>query len=175
MSTDKIYSFFQPSIADCTGEVIRDIPPNGWDIFYLKLAQTVSTKSKDPSTKVGAVIVRPDMTVAGLGFNGFPRFMPDNPEWLNNREEKYSRVIHAEMNALLHTKEMVRGYTMYCTLLPCDRCIVHVIQAGIDTIVVPEPPEDLKIRWADAFNRSKQYAQECDVLIYEVPQSLLAK
>jgi deoxycytidylate deaminase len=35
--------------------------------------------SKDPSTKVGAVIVRPDLTVASIGYNGFPRGMSDDP------------------------------------------------------------------------------------------------
>lgn len=35
-----------------------------WDQRFLELAKVVSTWSKDPSTKTGAVIVRPDKTEA---------------------------------------------------------------------------------------------------------------
>ena len=58
---------------------------------FLSLAREVSTWSKDPSTQVGAVLVRPDRTVAGIGFNGFPRGIYDDPELLNDRPEKYKR------------------------------------------------------------------------------------
>jgi dCMP deaminase len=43
-----------------------------WDRYFLDIAEEVSKASKDPSTKVGAVIVRPDRTVASLGYNGLP-------------------------------------------------------------------------------------------------------
>ena len=35
-----------------------------WDLRFIELAKLVSTWSKDPSTKVGSVIVRPNKTVA---------------------------------------------------------------------------------------------------------------
>ena len=44
-----------------------------WDQFFINMAEHVSTKSKDPSTKVGCVIVGPDNEVRSTGFNGFPR------------------------------------------------------------------------------------------------------
>jgi dCMP deaminase len=43
-----------------------------WDLRFLTLAKTVSTWSKDPSTKVGAVIVDKNRRVVSLGYNGFP-------------------------------------------------------------------------------------------------------
>ena len=43
-----------------------------WDARFLDLAVYVADWSKDPSTKVGAVLVRPDRTIAALGFNRFP-------------------------------------------------------------------------------------------------------
>ena len=131
-----------------------------WDRRFLELATTVAGWSKDPSTKVGSVIVRPDKTVAALGFNGFPRVMPDTPENYENREEKYSRVIHAEMNALLQAREPVKGYTAYVTLLPCDRCLVHLAQAGIVRFVAPEPSQAALERWAGAFAKATSYAAE---------------
>lgn len=44
-----------------------------WDEFFIKMAMHVATKSKDPSTKVGCIIVGPDNEVRSTGYNGFPR------------------------------------------------------------------------------------------------------
>lgn len=65
-----------------------------WDRRFLRLAQEVASWSKDPSTKTGAVIVRPDKTIAAIGYNGFPRGCDDAPELYAHRETKLSRVVH---------------------------------------------------------------------------------
>jgi len=44
-----------------------------WDNYFISMAMLVASKSKDPSTKVGCVIVGPDNEVRSTGFNGFPR------------------------------------------------------------------------------------------------------
>jgi dCMP deaminase len=134
-----------------------------WDPYFLGMATYVARKSKDPSTQVGAVIVRPDKTVASVGFNGFPRGMNDDAALYENREIKLSRVIHAEMNAILNAHGPVEGYTLYCTLLPCDRCAVFVVQAGIQRVVTMFPPAALKERWGDAFERTEAIFREAGV------------
>lgn len=145
-----------------------------WDIRYLRLAQQVSTWSKDPSTQTGAVIVRPDKTVASLGFNGFPRVMPDKLEYLANREEKYSRIIHCEMNAMLNVRERVEGYTLYTfPFACCDRCVVAMIQAGIRRFVFPELRESEAERWASSLEKTKRYLSECWIPATEVPWNRL--
>ncbi|HJU15367.1 MAG TPA: deaminase [Stellaceae bacterium] len=48
-----------------------------WDRRYMALARQVSCWSKDPSTKVGAVIVDNQGRVVALGYNGFPRKVED--------------------------------------------------------------------------------------------------
>lgn len=123
-----------------------------WDIRFLQLAETVAQWSKDPSTKVGAVIARPDRTVASLGYNGFPRGMRDDPELYADRERKLSRVVHAELNAILNAREPLRGYTLF--VWPpgygptCDRCAVHVIQSGIARVVgIRRVDDDFSDRW----------------------------
>ena len=108
-----------------------------WDQRFLDLAIQVSTWSKDPSTQVGAVIVRPDKTVASLGFNGFPRGLSDAPELYADRETKLARTVHAEMNAILSAHEPVRGHTLYCSHPVCVGCAPHIIQAGISRVVWP--------------------------------------
>lgn len=120
-----------------------------WDHRFLQMANLVSQWSKDPSTKTGSVIVRPDRTVCSVGYNGFPAPMEDRPEWLAYRPEKYSRVIHAEINALLSAREPVKGYSVYAYPLQfCDRCVVHLAQAGITRFVSMKLPEgSVNERW----------------------------
>lgn len=135
-----------------------------WDRFYLGMAHYMSRASKDPSTKVGAVIVRPDMTVASVGFNGFAKAMADTPELYANREEKYARIIHGEMNAILNAHGPVAGCTLYTTpFAPCERCAVMVIQSGITRVVAPALPEHLKERWEASLLRAQAFFAEAGV------------
>lgn len=113
-----------------------------WDSRFLSLAKLVAGWSKDPRTQVGCVIVRPDRTIASLGFNGFPRGIEDLPELLADRPFKHKVVIHAEENALLHCRENVAGYTCYVwPVPPCSRCAAKLIQVGISRVVSPSVPE----------------------------------
>lgn len=135
-----------------------------WDAFYLGMADYVASASKDPSTKVGCVIVRPDLTVASVGFNGFARNMRDDPELYENRDEKYSRIIHAEMNAILNAHGLVDECTLYITLAPCDRCAVMIAQAGIHRVVAVQPTEEQAERWADALAKAEGYLMEAGII-----------
>ena len=135
-----------------------------WDRHFLGLAHYNSRMSKDPSTKVGAVITRPDQTVVSLGFNGFARNMRDDPELYADREQKYARIVHGEMNAIFSAKQSVDGCTLYTTpFAPCERCAVQVIQAGIVRVVTVEPTPELKERWGDALDRAAGYFEEAGV------------
>src|SRR5271156_7103341 len=102
-----------------------------WDIYYLNMARYVSTKSKDPSTKTGAVIVRPDNSLCATGFNGFPRGMNDDPALYADRDKKYSRTVHCEMNAQIFARQDLTGCSLYTwPFASCDRCAVQMIQCG---------------------------------------------
>ena len=141
-----------------------------WDVYYLRMARLASTKSKDPSTKTGAVIVRPDRSFCSSGFNGFPQCMEDRPEWYLNRDEKYSRIVHCEINALLFAREPVRGYTLYTwPFASCDRCCVQMLQAGITRFVFPEPIADALTRWGEAFVKTKDYITNSHASWDELP------
>lgn len=118
-----------------------------WDRRFLEMARLVSTWSKDPSTKIGVVLVK-DRKVVATGYNGFPTGVADD-ERLHEREEKYALIVHAEMNAILQAGHDAEGSTLYLwgfTGPPCRGCTKHVIQAGIKRVVVNggNPPPD---RW----------------------------
>lgn len=124
-----------------------------WDGRFLRLAALVASWSKDPSTKCGAVIVR-EKHVLGMGYNGFPPEIPDDPELLNDRPSKYARVIHAEMNAIFdaYGKGLdTKGATLYTWppgLSPsCDRCAAHVVRAGIRRVVHYYQENEASRRW----------------------------
>ena len=141
-----------------------------WDDYFLQIARVAATKSKDPSTKVGAVIVRPDHSIVSMGYNGFPRGIADTYKRLHDRETKYSLIIHGEMNAILSARESLAGYTLYTVpFMPCDRCFVHVIQAGIRRVVYTKATDDQNTRWGPAFARVLELADEADIIMTEYP------
>lgn len=130
-----------------------------WDFRFLQLAETIACWSKDPSTKVGAVIARPDRTIASLGFNGFPRGVADTPERLENRDVKYMLTVHAEANAILAAREPLKGFWLYVAPLhPCVNCAALIVQSGIARVVAltGDDPE----RWQESFANARIILQE---------------
>lgn len=118
-----------------------------WDHRFMALAKTVASWSKDPSTKVGAVIADNDARPHGYGFNGLPRGVEDTPHRLNDRETRVSLTVHAEINALLHSSGDVRGAYMYTTHAPCVQCAAAIINAGITRVVTHRPSPEFIARW----------------------------
>lgn len=113
-----------------------------WDYRFLDLAHEIAKWSKDPSRKVGAVIVRPDKSIVSLGYNGFARGVLDEIERYENRDIKYEIVVHAEVNAIVSARQSVEGCTLYSTLFPCSRCAGIIINSGIRKIVSYMPPDN---------------------------------
>ena len=74
---------------------------NKWDIRYMQLAEQISTWSKDPTSKIGAVAVGDKGQVLAQGYNGFPRSIKDDERY-NNRTIKYKYIVHSEMNAIFN-------------------------------------------------------------------------
>ncbi len=140
----------------------RPGPRTKWDLRFLEMAELVGSWSKDPSTKVGAVIVRPDKTIASVGFNGFPRGCSDNVWLYQKRELKLERILHAEVNAILSAKESLTGCILYTTLPTCARCTACIIQAGI-TRVVYRNSEEFRKRWFDSLEISHGMYEEADI------------
>lgn len=135
------------------------------DVWALELAEAVASRSRDPSTKVGCVILRPDKSVCSVGYNGFPRGMEDRPEWYEDRAEKYDRIVHAEANALLSAQEPVRGMTVYVTHPCCLQCAKMMAAAGVRRVVAPEPRGEFEKRWGSETRRANQIMSESGVQV----------
>ena len=139
---------------------------NKWSKRFMELANHVAQWSKDPSTKVGSVIVRPDNSVVSMGYNGFPRGVEDYN--LNDREYKYARTIHAELNAVLSARTSVEGCHAYVSLCPCSNCAASLVQAGITKVFFNPIPEELMERWGDSFRITFDILSQAGVEYAEV-------
>jgi len=119
-----------------------------WDLRHLAIAQHVSCWSKDPSTKVGAVIADKRGNVVALGFNGFPENVQDAQHKLDDRPTKYEMTVHAEVNAVIIAGRSAAGGTIYVHGAPiCPRCAGVLIQAGIARAVAKTPRHNTGIKW----------------------------
>jgi dCMP deaminase len=136
-----------------------------WPLRFLRLADHIAGWSKDPSTKVGCVIVGPDREIRSTGFNGFPRGVADDAR-LDDRPTKYELICHAEENAIMHAARIgvsLRGCVAYSTLHPCTRCARGLIQAGVVEIVVPSRP--VPERWREDFEHARAMMGEAGVVL----------
>jgi dCMP deaminase len=116
-----------------------------WDKRYLELARLVSSWSKDPRKKVGAVITE-DNYVRSIGFNGFPRAVDDSDERLNNQELKNKLMLHAEVNAIMAAQGKGDAIYIY-PCLPCMACLMQLIQIGIERVITPKKCLERATHW----------------------------
>lgn len=132
-----------------------------WDLDFLKLAKFWGElKSKDPSTKVGAIVTR-SRHILGMGYNGFPKGVKDTLERLNDRPTKYALVVHAELNAILDCGVKPIGGTIYIwPLFSCANCAKAVIQSGIIRVVTPEPNTE---RWQSEYDTAMLMYHEAGI------------
>ena len=145
-----------------------------WQKYYLDLARQVATGSKDGSSKVGAILVRPDKTVSSIGFNGFPARIGDREDILTDpalRPQKYIRIVHAEANCLNTTRDYdMTGFHLFVTTHPCAACSLRIASTGI-THVYYAPNPDFELRWADALKDSRMILEEAGIRLIMVSQN----
>lgn len=107
-----------------------------WDKRFLNIAKEISTWSKDPSRKIGAVLVKHNQ-ILGTGYNGFPKGIKDDERL--NQKDKNKYIIHAELNAILNALKYgipLKDSTIYVYGLPiCSECAKHLIQVQVKKVV----------------------------------------
>lgn len=118
-----------------------------WQDYFIGIAKLSALRSKDPRTQVGCCIVDPKKkTILSIGYNGFPRMKPKSKKnndsifpWTSDAisilDKKDMYVVHAEMNAILNSRDRdLDGSVLYTTLFPCNECAKAIIQAGIKEV-----------------------------------------
>lgn len=132
-----------------------------WDHYHMSDANQKSTRSKDPNTQVGAVVVDKHNHPITSGYNGFVPGAEETDE-LWERPAKYDRVIHAELNAIAHAAKVghaTDGCTLYTTHFPCLECAKAIIAAGIVKVVVERNPPG----WEDSNAKAQARFDEAGV------------
>lgn len=110
-----------------------------WDEFHMRHAYLAAGRSRDPRTRIGAVLVRRgESDPISSGYNGFPRKCNDSIEMYLDRDIKRARVVHAEHNAILNAARKgisTVGTVLYTQAPVCRECAKACIQAGVSEIV----------------------------------------
>lgn len=135
---------------------------------YLPDAQAAMGRSKDRSTKVGAVVLDDDFNLRISGYNGYPRGVNDDVEARQQRPAKYRYTSHAEENCVAQAARIgvsLRGCTLLVTsLFPCATCSRLIIQAGIIRILAPAQPENN--RWDEEARFALEMLEEAGVEVH---------
>jgi dCMP deaminase len=141
------------------------LPIPSWDELFMREVYAIARKSKDPRSKIGAVLVYwPEKDPFARGYNDFPRRVLDRIPSRWERPEKYSWVCHAEVNSILNcarTGRPTKGSVMFTQGVPCADCTKSVIQAGIIEIVVHKQWQhyEQEFNW-EKWNQSSAYSTQ---------------
>ena len=136
-----------------------------WDIYFLRIAREISTRSTCNRKHVGAVLVR-DNQILSTGYVGSIKGQPHCVDVgcdIDPLTNGCRRTVHAECNAVLQAARhgvSTDGATLYSTLSPCSACFKMLANAGISKIVYCEeyriPPD-------------KDLAIDCDICMQFMP------
>lgn len=122
----------------------------------MALVEPISSRSKDPNTHVGCVVVGPDNEIRSTGYNSFPRGIRDDVPARLERPEKYLWMEHAERNACYAAGRVgipLAGCRIYQDILPCMDCGRAIVQCGIVEVIFNEQKQA-------AYSTSEKYGPE---------------
>jgi dCMP deaminase len=96
--------------------------------------------SKDPSTKVGAVLLDPsDYTQLAEGYNGMPRGIDESVAQRHERPTKYAFYEHAERNAIYNkARHFLKGSYAITTEAPSLSCTRALLSVGVKMVCAPK-------------------------------------
>lgn len=149
--------------------------------YYLDIAQTVLERGTCLRRNVGAIIVKNDVIIS-TGYAGAPRGRANCSDLGVCRREQLKvprgqryelcRSIHAEQNCIIAaSREEMLGSTLYLAMTdaqtgrlvpdasPCNLCRRMIINAGIQTVVVRNTPDDYTV-----FDVEKDFVRQDDTL-----------
>jgi dCMP deaminase len=150
------------------GTLFENYIPPSWDEWFMKQVYLVAEKSKDPRTKIGAILTK-DNRIISSGYNGFPIGINDHSYRYLDKETKYKFVVHAEHNAVLSCARFgisSMGSTLYTNGIPCDSCMKSIIQGGVEKIVIHKHwPDMTSLKWIESIKVSKIMMEESHIRI----------
>lgn len=126
-----------------------------WNEYFMNIALIVAKRSKDPNYKTGCVLVDEENQIISTGYNGMPNHpKADNDKLIDWSKSPKSKIIHAEMNALLKRTRNVPCIA-YNTHEPCLDCLKHMVQAGVKRVYYFRAINDNPL-WKDTYDDSQR-------------------
>jgi dCMP deaminase len=129
--------------------------PNFYE-YFCDMLHCVSSKSKDPSTKVGAIITGPNNELRSTGYNGFPAGSDDDYAPWYERDLKLKVTEHAERNAIYLAARHgtpLDGCTIYVSTYPCCDCARAIIQTGIKKVIINTEHKSFNNKFIDRWKK----------------------
>lgn len=121
----------------------------------------VAQRSKDPASKVGAILVKYGKVIAE-GCNQLPDGCEELPERYE-RPDKYDWMNHAEPTVICNAAKDgigTRDADMYINWYPCLVCAGFIVQAGIKRLFADEEPDWNHHKWGRDFHIAKKKLEE---------------
>ena len=133
--------------------------PIDWATDMLRGAYALALHSPDTSTQNGAIVFDSDLSVLGVGWNGFTPGIEATPENLE-RPRKYAFIEHAERDAIHDAHDGSNSpdshpAVMVAAWASCADCARAIVLSGITTLVRHDR-EDVTGRW----NESVEWGDE---------------
>jgi dCMP deaminase len=153
------------------GNIENYCPPT-WDELFMKDVYNYASKSKDPRTKIGAVLVIKGHSPL-RGFNGIPAGVEDTEERLT-KPEKYFWIEHAERNVINMAAKLgysTSGGILYTQGMPCVDCARGIVNCEIKEIVLHQQWESISTEcvegrpWAEHYWRSGVMFKEAGISV----------
>jgi dCMP deaminase len=134
---------------------------------FLKLAKYQANLFSKDTTKVGCIFIdKNNFSILSCGYNGFIRNAPE-PETRWIRPEKYTYVIHSELNGIINAARCgikLDNSIVFVTMFPCSDCTKALLQVGISILVTIEP-NLTDSKWSESFKTSQIMLKESNIKI----------
>lgn len=149
---------------------MRDVPSKF--AYGLAEAAVAASRSKDPSTQVGAAIFDRSGRIVSKGYNGMPEGLEETAE-LWSKPTKHDWVIHAEVNAIANaarTGASTLGGRMFITIPPCLECSKAIVAAGISEVFYSlKTTKEWLARspqWEAPIHKAYHFLETCNVRVF---------
>ncbi|HSX19960.1 MAG TPA: deaminase [Gammaproteobacteria bacterium] len=131
-----------------------------------KAYSLAQTKSSDPLTKNGAILINSIGQQIGEGANCFPDKVCMSHERLQ-RPNKYDYLIHAEQNAIAQAARSghsTANSTLVCPWAACSACARLIIQAGITKVIAHKAlMQQSHNQWVDDIHKAHTMFREAQI------------
>lgn len=110
------------------------------DEYFIELTKIVAKRSPCLSRQVGCILIDENNHILATGYNGPPRKQEHCKECIRKQANNLHlcRAIHAEQNALLQCKDVMKISKAYITYSPCNTCMKLFLNTSCKEIIYLE-------------------------------------